>query len=71
MLFPNTQEAASTVLQGWSLGGVGRGSDTRQVDRSLPISCSQLFHLSGKPSVKCNAQPLGVIGYEYPVKSRW
>lgn len=55
VLFPNTQWAASTVLQGWSLGREGRGSVTRQVDRNLPISCSQLFHLSGKPSVKKNA----------------
>lgn len=36
----------------------GRDCKTRQVDHSLPISCSQLFHLSGELSVECNAQTL-------------
>lgn len=43
---------ASTVLQGWSLGRAGweRGCGTRQADRSRPISCSQLLHLSSPPN---------------------
>lgn len=68
------QHSATGVVSGESLeGGWGGGGfcDTRQVDHSLPISCSQLVHLSGKLPVKCNAQTLSVIGYEYPVTSGW
>lgn len=48
--FQTPSELPAQCYRGWSLGRVGRGSDTRQVDRSLPISCSQLFHLSGELS---------------------
>lgn len=69
--FQTPSELPAQCYRGGLWGERGRASDTRQVDCSLPISCSQLFHLSGKPSVKCDPQPLGVIGYEYPVKPVW
>lgn len=47
------------------------GCDTRQVYHNQPISCSQLFHLSGKLSVKRSALSFGVSGCEYPVTSGW
>lgn len=69
--FQTPSELPAQCYRGGLWGERGRASDTRQVDCILPISCSQLFHLSGKPSVKCDPQPLGVIGYEYPVKPVW
>lgn len=62
MLLPNTQRAAGTVLQGWSLGRERVGAfHTRQVDCSLPI-----------PAVPSEwqalYQPLSMTGYELPVK---